>query len=235
MTGSKIRVASYNVRAFKQDRAALRRVIQAIDPDVLLLQEVPRHPFSGHRVAAFAQELGLTWGGGRRYRMSTTLMTALRLDVLDFEHHSLPVQARDEPRGYAVATVALPGHQPLRVASLHMSLRATDRRAHVPELLNVVSGDETPVVVGGDLNETPGHDVWTGLGRELIEVSPDADTFNSSAPSKRIDAIFASATLPARVPTIEWDSKDLPAATDHLPVVVDLDVGVLAETAPRAD
>ena len=43
---SSLRVASYNVRDLKDDVDAAARVVRAIDPDVLCLQEVPRHPFS---------------------------------------------------------------------------------------------------------------------------------------------------------------------------------------------
>ena len=50
-------MASYNVRDLKDDVAAAAGVVRAIAPDVLCLQEVPRHPFSGHRVAEFAAEL----------------------------------------------------------------------------------------------------------------------------------------------------------------------------------
>ena len=230
VSGSTIRVVSYNLRALKQDRAALVRVVRRLRPDVLLLQEVPRHPFSGHRIAAFAADCGLTWGAGPRFRMSTTLLTSLRLDVLESHHGALRVSHHDEPRGYAVATVALPGHAPLRAASLHMSLREQDRSAHVADVLAALSGEGLPLVVGGDLNETPGHDVWRGLGRTLHEVTPDRFTFPAARPVERIDAIFASAGLPAAPPRVELDHADLVAATDHLPVAVDLDLGSLRRT-----
>lgn len=228
MTDHRIRVATYNVRAFKDDHKALLRVIDAIGADVLLLQEVPRHPFSGHRIAALAADTGLTWSAGRRYRMSTTLLTSLRLDLLDFAHFSLPVTKGDEPRGFCMASVALPGHRPMHVASLHMSLRGADRKAHIPIILDALDPQHQPVVFGGDLNETPGHDLWNEFGKAVPEVTQDAFTFPSSGPKKRIDAIFASKELAATTPEIAWNPADLPAATDHLPVVVDLDLSAIA-------
>ncbi|GGB20628.1 hypothetical protein GCM10011492_08200 [Flexivirga endophytica] len=222
-----IRVASYNVRALKDDRSALVEVIRSIAPDVLLLQEVPRHPVSGHRIATFADELGLTWFGGKRFRMSTTLMTSLRVDVLDAHHGRLPVRRFDEPRGYGMATVRLPGHRPLVAASAHLSLRGADRLPEAKALLAAAGTPTPPMVVGGDLNEEPSGRTWRHFARELREVSADTPTYSAQDPHKRIDGIFASAQLLGVTPELETSATKLAAATDHLPVVVDLDLSAL--------
>lgn len=223
-----IRVASYNVRALKDDRAALVEVIRAIAADVLLLQEVPRHPVSGHRIAAFADEVGLTWFGGRRFRMSTTLMTSLRLDVLDAHHGRLPVRRFDEPRGFGMATVRLPAHRPLVVSGVHLSLRPADRLPEAKALLAAAGTPLPPMVVGGDLNEGPSGSTWRLLARVLHEVSADRPTYSAQQPHKRIDGIFASAEFAGSTPELNLGADRLAAATDHLPVVVDLDVSALA-------
>lgn len=225
----RIRVASYNVRALKQDRSALVEIIRTIAPDVLLLQEVPRHPVSGHRIAGFADEVGLTWFGGRRYRMSTTLMTSLRLDVLDACHGSLPVRRFDEPRGFGMTTVRLPGHRPLVAASLHLSLRAADRAPEIRELLAAAGRSRLPMVLGGDLNEEPGGHTWRHLAGQLREISADRPTYSAQHPHQRIDAVFASAGLPGSSPAVALPADRLAAATDHLPVVVDVDLSALAD------
>jgi len=224
----RIRVASYNVRGLKDDRAALAQVIRTIAPDVLLLQEVPRHPVSGHRIAGFADEIGLTWFGGKRYRMSTTLMTNLRLDVLEARHGRLPVHRFDEPRGFGMATVRLPGHRPIVACSVHLSLRTADR---LPEVTTVLGAADArlPMVAGGDLNEQPSGRAWRHLAAALPEVSAAAPTFSAQEPHKQIDGIFATGTLRGVVPDLALDPHLLAAATDHLPVVVDLDVSALAD------
>ena len=224
-----IRVASYNVRALKDDRAALVEVIRAIAPDVLLVQEVPRHPVSGHRIATFADEVGLTWFGGKRFRMSTTLMTSLRLDVMDASHGRLPVRRFDEPRGFGMATVRLPGHRPLVAASAHLSLRTADRLPEAKTLLAAAGVSGSPIVVGGDLNEEPSGATWRYLAHELREVSADRPTYSAQQPHKRIDGIFASAGLAGSTPELGLSVTRLAAATDHLPVVVDLDVSALVD------
>jgi endonuclease/exonuclease/phosphatase family metal-dependent hydrolase len=229
----RIRVASYNVRALKDDRAALVELIRSMAPDVLLLQEVPRHPISGHRIANFADAVGLTWFGGKRFRMSTTLLTSLRLDVLDAQHGRLPVRAFDEPRGFGMATVQLPDHQPLVACSVHLSLRNADRLREAKALLAEATSRRLPLVVGGDLNEEPSGPTWRYLGRELHEVSAGDPTYSTQQPHKRIDAVFASSQLPGATPKLSLPTDLLVAATDHLPVVVDLDASALAkEPAP---
>jgi len=129
-----LRVASYNVRDLKDDVDAAARVVRAIEPDVLCLQEVPRHPFSGHRVAELARRCGLMWSGGHRGSGGTTILTALRVDVRGARHEGLPVGRRQRERGYAVATVALPGGAMLDVVSVHLSLDADERARHAGDL-----------------------------------------------------------------------------------------------------
>ncbi|GAB3584765.1 endonuclease/exonuclease/phosphatase family protein [Calidifontibacter terrae] len=225
--GQLIRVTTYNVRAFKDDNDSLAQIVRTLAPDVLLMQEAPRHPMSGHRIASFAEKVGMTWSDGRRGWMSTTLLTSLRLNVHDCVHRNLPVRKGDEPRGYCLATVSLPGHRPIHAASLHMSLRQVDRKAGGAAFVTALQPDLIPAVIGGDLNETPGHDLWTLFGQTLHEVSHDSFTFPSTVPVKRIDGLFASPTLPARTPDVPLDAALLARATDHLPVTVDLDVSSL--------
>ncbi|MDF8265795.1 endonuclease/exonuclease/phosphatase family protein [Luteipulveratus flavus] len=225
---SLLRVVSYNVRAFKDDTDALRRVISTLQPDVLCLQEVPRHPFSGHRIADFAASLGLFWGGGHRGRMSTTLLTALRVDVLDSGHRNLPVRRPDEPRGYAFARLRLPGHLPITAVSVHLSLRPAERPHHAALLRRSAElGEDSPLVIAGDINETHQGNAWTELSRDLEDANGDVLTFPSSAPVKRIDAIFASPALKPVRPQIALEEADLVAATDHRPLYLDLDLGAL--------
>ncbi|NYJ75039.1 endonuclease/exonuclease/phosphatase family protein [Allobranchiibius huperziae] len=225
-----VRVASYNVRAFKDDREALVEVVRRIDPDVLLLQEAPRHPGSGHRVAAFAEQVGLTWADGRRGRMSTTLLSSLRLDLLSCEHRNLPVGRREEPRGYAVARLRLPGHLPFTAVSVHLSLRSAQRGPHVQQILRDIDAiGAAAAVLGGDLNETYGEGAWRDLAVRMREVTGDVLTSPSGTPGKTIDGLLISGPVGATVPRLDLDPLQLRMATDHRPVYVDMDLTALAE------
>jgi endonuclease/exonuclease/phosphatase family metal-dependent hydrolase len=94
--------------------------------------------------------------------------------------------------------------------------------------MRLVDGLEPPIVIGGDLNEFPdgpaarilaglGWDAWTRIGFSTGETYPASD------PSARIDYLFTSREVRverAMVPK----SAMIRTASDHLPVVVDLDL-----------
>lgn len=222
---SRLRVASYNLRDFKDDRAAAARVVRAIDPDVLCLQEVPRRLFSSFRVSSFAAHCGMYWSGRHRGSGGTTVFTSLRVQVAQARHHRLPVARLQRTRGYAVVRVAPPGRPPLVVASVHLSLDAAERERHARQILGTVSAG-VPVVLAGDLNEGETGQAWQLFAAPLRLVSPTTPTFPSRSPRRLLDVVFASpelAVLPAR--PVDLDEADLVAASDHRPVWVDLDLG----------
>lgn len=224
-----VRVAAYNVRVFKDDRRSLVDIVRQIQPDVLLLQEAPRHPGSGHRIATFADQVGMTWSDGRRGRMSTTLLTGLRLDVLSCEHYSHPVGRRDEPRGFAVSRLRLPGHRPFAAVSVHLSLQSAQRGPHAQQILQTLETvDAEAVVLGGDFNETFGHGAWLDLGAQLQEVTGDLLTSPSGTPGKTIDGLMVRGPVTAQLPDLGLDELTLKLATDHRPVYADLDISALA-------
>lgn len=226
---SRIRVASYNLRGLKDDPAAAAEVVRRIDPDVLLLQEVPRHPFSGWRIARFARRCGLRWSGRTRRLSGTGMMTSTRLVATDSVDRKLPVAPRANPRSYTAAQVRMPGGQDLTVVSIHLSLLADERVRHATLVLEELAANPSladgPFVIGGDLNESSQGRAWRVLGERLALASPDRPTFPSAGPKSWIDAIFASpelAVLPHRDVTLEREL--LRAATDHLPVWIDLEI-----------
>jgi endonuclease/exonuclease/phosphatase family metal-dependent hydrolase len=226
--GAVLRVASYNLRDLKDDADAAARVVRAINPDVLCLQEVPRHLLAGYRIAWFAARCGLYWSGGHRGSGGTTVMSGLRLNAANVRPRSLKVPALQRERGYAATYVRVPGHQSIGVASIHLSLNAAERAAHAATLLSDLPEDQA-LVVAGDLNEGIDGDAATAIAARLRTVSDDRPTFPAGNPRHRLDVIFASPTLPVirSGSTAEPVRADLVAATDHLPVWVDLDLSLL--------
>jgi endonuclease/exonuclease/phosphatase family metal-dependent hydrolase len=192
---------------------------------VLCLQEVPRRLLSSFRVSAFAARCGLYWSGRHRGSGGTTVFTSLRVQVADSAHHRLRVPLLQRTRGYAVVRVASSGHEPLVVASVHLSLDAAERERHAAEVLGTVSG-AAPVVLAGDLNEGETGLAWQQFAAPLRLVSPTEPTFPSRRPRRLLDVVFASPgleVLPHR--GVGLDDADLVAASDHRPVWVDLDLG----------
>ena len=223
-----LRVASYNLRDFKDDAEAAARIVRSSKPDVLCLQEVPRHFISSHRTAAFAARCGLYWSGGHGGSGGTTVMSGLGLDASNVRLNPLKVAWLQRERGYAVSQVRLPGHQVVSFVSVHLSLDADERAKHAEVIMAAVVGNG-PIVLAGDLNEGPDGRAWMSISRRLRDVTGEVPTFPASNPRHRIDAIFVSPELSV-VPSsqIELDRADCVAATDHLPVWVDLDLAAVA-------
>lgn len=222
--GQTVRVASYNLRDFKDDADAAARVVRAINPDVLCLQEVPRHPLSSYRIASFAALCGLYWSGSHHGSGGTTVMSSLRLDASNVQHIPLKVAFQQRQRGYAVVQVRLPGHQRVDLVSVHLSLNPEERARHAAAVMAAVAGDGS-LVLAGDLNEGSDGQAWMAIAQRLCVVTGDTPTFPASNPRHRLDVIFASPELSVvSSGPIELDHADLVAATDHLPVWVDLDL-----------
>ncbi|MFC7492085.1 MULTISPECIES: endonuclease/exonuclease/phosphatase family protein [unclassified Knoellia] len=217
-----IRIASYNTRDFLEDPYAAARVVRAIDPDVLCLQEVPRRLFSTRRVATFAKHCGMSWSGRHRGSGGTTIFTSTRVDVVESAHHRLRVARLQRTRGFALARVAAPGREPIAVASVHLSLDARERAAHARVILQTIDvGGE--VVLAGDLNEGESGEAWQAFAGALRLVSPMTPTYPASRPRRVLDVIFASSGLQAEPHAdLPIDETDLVAGSDHRPTWVDL-------------
>ncbi len=162
-----LRVLSYNVHRWGDDRAALARVVKACSPDVMLVQEAP------------------TWWGTERMRQAMAASFGMRYVV-----------------GSARNTILVADGIEVTDA-LHCGL---------------------PYLLTGDLNEEPGGPIWKRLADEgLTDLGADAGpTFSSSNPYKRIDGAHLSPDLPGRVIPLPAVPQDLAAASDHLPILIEL-------------
>ncbi len=226
MPSERFRVATYNTRDFLDDHRLAARVVRAIDPDVLCLQEVPRRLFAPWRLRRFAAACGMRWSGRQTGSGGTTVLTGERVELLEASHQRLPVRWPDRTRGWARARIRLPGGHELTAVSLHLSLRPPERVRHVQAVLGALEGVE-PLLVAGDLNEEddgPAFRLVDVPGR-LGVAGPQAPTYPARSPRRRLDVLFASPqlrVLPARevlLPDSVWA-----AASDHRPAWVDLEI-----------
>jgi endonuclease/exonuclease/phosphatase family metal-dependent hydrolase len=221
-----LRVASYNTRDFLDDSRLAARVVRAVDPDVLCVQEVPRRLLGGRRVARFAAACGMQWPGRHRGSGGTTVLTSDRVRVVGSEHLRLPVRWPDRTRGFAVVRVALPGGAELTAVSVHLSLKAPERVTHTERILEAIAG-RGPLVLAGDLNEDHTGGAWQLLDvpDRLRLVSPDRPTYPARSPRRRLDVVFASPELHV-LPHREVSVPDAvyAAASDHRPTWVDLEL-----------
>ncbi|MDH2424545.1 endonuclease/exonuclease/phosphatase family protein [Sphaerisporangium sp. TRM90804] len=228
-----IRVGTYNVRSMYDDNAALARVIRAMAPDVLCVQEAPRLLAWRARRARLARAAGLRLVTGRRWG-GVAVLAAPGTRVVHAESHLLRPFAGMERRGVAMAVVER-GDARITAVSIHLDLVQGARVCHVAEIMSlaepVAARFGAPLVIAGDVNEQPGGAVWRYLARRLADCYPlaprgDGLTFPSGRPGMRLDVIFTAGGVSVRsCGGVDAPAADLAAATDHLPVVAELLAG----------
>ncbi len=223
-----LRVVAYNVRGFRAGVARVGEAVRALDADVLLLQE------TGGRLALrrFARAVGMEAAADppspfrRRVEDAVLARGPWRIGARRLER--FPGSDPWYPRGALLARLLGPDGG-LWAASVHLGLHPAERRRHAGFLRRVVLALDGPVVVGGDLNEGPEGRAAALLREVLVDAWEAAgggpgETFPARAPSARIDHVYVGPGVrvrSARVP----DEPVFLEASDHRPVVVDLEVG----------
>ena len=210
-------VVAWNLHTLRDDVGALTRAVADLGADVLCLQEPPRGWGAGRRLRAVLAPAGLTvlvQGGGSR---STAIAARPGLAVTHVRAVRLPWTGRTR-RGAAVADVA-----GVRFVSAHLGLSARDRARHVPHLLALVRAADGPVVLGADFNQPPTGAARRALATELTDLSADVGpTFPAAHPAHRIDAVLGRGVRVVSARTVR--TPDVVAGSDHLPVVVEIEV-----------
>lgn len=207
---------AWNVRGLKDDRGALVRVLRGLSPDVLALTEPPRGPFGRARLARFADASGLVVVARVR---TCALLVRADLPTTGARQVRLPWTPGLTRRGVAVGDVA-----GVRVHVVHLGIRAREHARHTERLARLVAASPGPCVVAGDLNEGPSGSSWRSLRRFLTDLAPGSGpTYPAAAPRLRIDAVLGRGLVAVGGTRAAADrAGDLAAATDHLPVTVDL-------------
>lgn len=226
--GSEIVVMTYNIQSGydSQDRwnlEATARAIEAVQPDVVLLQEVSRGwlvTSSADQLTWLARRLGMqaSWGAASADGLwGNAILTRGRpLEVGTTRFRT----TRNLRRGAVAVRLATPQGS-VWLASTHLDdpRSATDvRLAQIEELLAFLQ-PRRPLVLGGDFNADPGSPEYQRLVEAgLIDAaSTIGATGPTSADRRRIDYIFVTgefAVSGGRVPSV--------TASDHRPVVVQL-------------
>lgn len=134
--------------------------------------------------------------------------------------HILP-SGREQRGALELRVRGVGGVHALTVFCTHWGLEAGERMLQAEALANLANAAPRPLVIAGDLNETPDGAAVQDLMKRagLIDAGRDnnAPTFASINPSVRIDYILHSPDL--RAASFEVISSQ---ASDHLPVLADL-------------
>ena len=229
MTGGALRVLSYNVHRWGDDRAALARVVRACAPDVMLVQEAPTWFGTRRKRRALAASFGMRYVAGSARNV---ILVADGIELGEplhwriwrpFVRRRLNFIATQLPGG-AVGGQVLVGTTRVAVVSCHLGLHILGRQHELEQVLKRCRTFGTPYLLAGDLNEEPDGPVWKRLAEEgLVDLGADAGpTFSSTDPHKRIDGALVSPFLKARLRHVPATHDDLAAASDHLPLLIEL-------------
>jgi endonuclease/exonuclease/phosphatase family metal-dependent hydrolase len=225
----RLRVASYNVHQCvgldgRRDPARVAAVLREIDADFVGLQEIDARPgadATSMQMHYLADTLGLhAVAGPTIVREGGHYGNALlsRRPAREVRHIDLTVYRR-EPRA-AIDADFEAGGAPVRVLVTHLGLLPGERRTQVRRLLDAL-GDEPDAltVVCGDINE------WFAVGRPLrwlharLGRTQGVPTFPAGFPVFALDRLWVHPRTALRALRVHRTS----AASDHLPLVADLE------------
>ena len=239
-----LRVMTYNIHGcVGADRdvnpGKIAAIIADLDVDIVALQEVDGgHPTREYRNQAqmIAGVLGMghiyfpvEQEGLRRFRLAVLS----RFPIVGFDQVRLPnVYPLLNPRRRgALRTILETPAGRVYLINTHLSLFRLERRLQLTALM---TGDDVtavpanePLVFCGDLNSGPSSDTYKQVSRLLTDVQTASlsgsaeDTFHAKSPFFRIDHIFVSSHF-TPLKTEVRKTADTAAASDHLPLVVDM-------------
>jgi endonuclease/exonuclease/phosphatase family metal-dependent hydrolase len=220
-----LRVLSYNVHSLRDDTRALASVVREAAPDVAIIQEAPRRFRWRQKCADLARSFDMVVAGGGLPALGNLILTNLRVRARESWSVQFPLTPGRHMRGAAFVRCVV-GRTPFLAAGSHLSTDANERPGQATLLKKYLDEAEEPVVFGGDLNENSGGAAWRTLADGLVDAAAAAGaheraTFPCAEPRERIDVVLADPSWKV----VAYDLVDTAtarAASDHLPIVVDL-------------
>lgn len=233
----RVRVLSYNIHhaAGTDGRIDLPRMAQIIrqsEADLVALQEVDvktKRVDGVDQLAELERLTGLSarFGKAMDYQGGAYGQAILsRWPIESFHVERLPGPAEVEPRIAVIATVPAEGRRPAIVlAGTHFdhqreAARVSQARQLVERLAHAPAGAS---IIAGDLNAIPASRTMEVFGGTWTSATADdALTHPATQPNKKIDWVLLPSDSPWRV--VDARVLDEPVASDHLPVLVELEL-----------
>lgn len=215
-----LQIMSYNVRhcagmdlVIDYDRTAA--VIVQQQPDVVALQELDSMTGrSGNRdqLGELASRTGYHPVFGAAIEFNGGL-------------YGVGILSREMP--VSTKRIPLPGEEPrlllvvelkdFVIACTHLDLNEAQRLASVPLIVEEAQRWQKPFLLAGDWNDTPDSKLLKAMTQYFTVLSGDEATYPADEPTECIDYVAA---FNGRAEAIESHVIDEPAASDHRPLVV---------------
>jgi endonuclease/exonuclease/phosphatase family metal-dependent hydrolase len=250
-----VRIATYNIHSCvgldgRLSPSRIARVLATASPDIIALQEVDvSHNRSGlvHQAEQVARALNMEMHFHPSFELKEGQYGNAILSRFPMRLRragELPCGDRPcEPRGALWVEVDVPSG-PLQVITTHLGLSSAERARQVDELLGprwLGHPDcRGPLVFCGDLNAMPGSGVYRSIASRLRDVQTSIDrhrpqrTWFGPFPLTRIDHMFLNGRLQAREIHIPR-TRLARVASDHLPMVVDVELQQAAASGDAAN
>jgi endonuclease/exonuclease/phosphatase family metal-dependent hydrolase len=160
--------------------------------------------------------------GAERRQYGTAILSRHR--IRSWTNTLLPRPQGGEQRGVLEAVIKVRGVD-VRVFNTHLQHNSqVERLAQIEQIRSLVGTASESVVLLGDLNATPESPEIAAITEDLADAWVAAGvgpgyTYDAASPHARIDYVLTSTGVVARTAAVVTTDS-----SDHLPVVVDLEV-----------
>ncbi len=235
----RIRVMTYNIHVGvgmdkKLDLARIANVIKQQHADLVGLQEVDRGVERTGRIDEIAELAKLTrmdyaFAFNLKYQGGQYGVAILSRYPITATDHRLYKNTREaERRGFIRAEVNIDGRV-VNFATTHLDYQYEDGRVFEAEqLLAALKDVKGPLIVVGDFNDVPAGGAYKLVSDQFSDawaanrVDDQGLSYPADKPAKRIDYIWFRRADRIRAKKA-WIVNTL--ASDHVPVVADLEIG----------
>lgn len=230
-TSVEIRVLDFNTHRSYGGIGTVAAEIAAVDPDIVLLQEIDRFKGSTGNIdqaAYFAEALDMFHAFGANVvsgngQYGVAILS--RFKILNTQNYLLPNGPGGEQRGLLGVGVEI-GGQEVRIYNTHLQNKIVGlREAQARHVAGILANEENPIILGGDMNATSNTATLAPLMSQLVDAWTVGSGPEGTGPNgSRIDFLLASPTIaPQRAAVLQSAISDharlyadfvVPASTD---------------------
>jgi endonuclease/exonuclease/phosphatase family metal-dependent hydrolase len=236
-----LRVMTYNIHVGvgmdkKLDLQRIADVINRQHPDLVGLQEVDRGVQRTQRIDEIAEIAKLTrmdyaFAFNLAYQGGQYGVAILsRMPIMSTDHRLFKNLREAERRGFIRAEVSFHGRT-LNFVTTHLDYQFDDGRLfEVQQLIDALKETKDPLIIVGDFNDIPSGRFYQLMREYFVDAWMDSGdiggansgfSFPADKPVKRIDYVFFRPDGGVKTKR-SWVVNTL--ASDHIPVVADLEV-----------